>query len=82
MAGSAAHRRMGSRRSVRVSIETRAGSDFQPESGSSFRDSPAESFEQVLRLAAVVGVGAPYADQSCTRANQISCNLLQQIATV
>jgi hypothetical protein len=42
----------------------------------------AQLFEQLLRLAAVVGVGAPYTDQSCTRADQISCNLLQQIATV
>ena len=41
----------------------RTGSDFQPDRGSSFRDSPAELFEQLLRLAAVVGVGAPYADQ-------------------
>ena len=41
----------------------RTGSDFQPDRGSSFRDSPAKLFEQLLRLAAVVGVGAPYADQ-------------------
>jgi hypothetical protein len=42
---------------------TSTGSDFQPDRGSSFRDSPAELFEQLLRLAAVVGVSAPYADQ-------------------
>ena len=57
----------------------RTSSDFHPDRGSIFRDSPAELFEQLLRLA--VGVGAPYADQSCTRAEQISCNLLQHIAT-
>ena len=63
----------------------RIGSDFLPDRGSGFRDSPAKLFEQLLRLAAVVNICAPYirrSDQSCTRANPISCNLLQQIATV
>ena len=49
----------------------RTGSDFQPDRGSSFRDSPAELFEQLLRLAAVVGVGAPYADQIRVAQEQI-----------
>ena len=49
----------------------RTGSDFQPDRGSSFRDSPAELFEQLLRLAAVVGVGAPYADQIRVAQGQI-----------
>ena len=55
----------------------RTGSDFQPDRGSSFRDSPAELFEQLLRLAAVVGVGAPYADQirvAQARADQKTCD--------
>ena len=49
----------------------RTGSDFQPDRGSSFRDSPAELFEQLLRLAAVVGVSAPYADQIRVAQEQI-----------
>ena len=49
----------------------RTGSDFQPDRGSSFRDSPAEFFEQLLRLTAVVGVGAPYADQIRVAQEQI-----------
>ena len=49
----------------------RTGSDFQLDRGSSFRDSPAKLFGQLLRLATVVDVGAPYANQIRVAQEQI-----------